>query len=303
MAVRGSRVVVVAVIVAVIATLANCNRLSFGIANASAYFGSYERRAGLTYGTGPRQSLDVYIPTGATRRPIIVFWYGGTWVKGTKDQYRFVGAALANSGYVAVLPDYRLYPQARFPQFIEDGALAMRWTHEHATEIGGDPSAIFLMGHSAGAHLAATLALDEHYLRDVGGSFQWLRGWIGLSGPYDLNSSWTPLLGQVFRAPYSANDWQPILLVGGHSPPALLIHGTQDNMVSAQQADLLTQALSGLDVPVDCRIYDGASHFDTVAAFSLPMRVEAPTLADVRRFIDRTMAGSPPAGPCPDFSK
>jgi acetyl esterase/lipase len=292
----------VAILLAAIATLANCNRVSFGIANAPAYLGSYERRAGLPYGTKPRQSLDVYVPTGAAHRPIVVFWYGGMWTKGAKEQYRFVGAALANSGYVAVLPDYRLFPTARFPQFIEDGALAIRWTHDHATEIGGDPHAIFLMGHSAGAHLAATLALDEHYLRNVGGSFQWVRGWIGLSGPYDLNSSWSPLLGEVFRAPYSANDWQPIRLVGGHSPPALLIHGTADGMVPAQQADLLTQALSGLGVPVDCRIYNGASHFDTVAAFSLPMRVEAPTLADVREFIDRTIAGPPLSAPCPDFS-
>jgi hypothetical protein len=71
-------------------------------------------------------------------------------------------------------------------------------------------------------------------------------------------------------------------------------------MVAAQQADLLTQALSGLGVPVDCRIYDGASHFDTVAAFSLPMRVEAPKLADVRSFIDRTTAGAAPTAPCAD---
>jgi acetyl esterase/lipase len=294
-----SRAAVVAILIAVTAALANCNRVSFGIANAPAYFGSYERRASIPYGREPRQSLDVYVPTGAaTHRPIVVFWYGGMWTKGTKEQYRFVGAALANSGYVAVLPDYRLFPQARFPQFVEDGALAVRWAHEHATEIGGDAHAIFLMGHSAGAHLTATLALDEHYLRNVGGGFQWVRGWIGLSGPYDLNASWAPLLGEVFRAPYTANDWQPIRLVGGRSPPALLIHGTADSMVAAQQADLLTQALTGLGVPVDCHIYDGASHFDTVAAFSLPMRAEAPTLADVRRFIDRTLAG---AAPCSDI--
>lgn len=109
------------------------------------------RCAGIPYGTDPRQSLDVYMPTpAATNRPIVVFWYGGMWIRGSKEQYRFVGAALANAGYVAILPDYRLFPQARFPDFIEDGARAVKWAHEHATELGGDPQALFLMGHSAG---------------------------------------------------------------------------------------------------------------------------------------------------------
>lgn len=296
-----SRAAVLAILVAVPLTLANCGRVSFGLANVPAYFGSYSRRADIPYGTEPRQSLDVYVPTGAARRPIVVFWYGGTWQKGAKEQYRFVGAALANSGYVAVLPDYRLFPQARFPQFIDDGALAVRWAHEHAAEIGGDPRALFLMGHSAGAHLAALLALDEHYLRNVGASHNWVRGWIGLSGPYDLTTAWSPLLREAFPPPYTAKDWQPILLVSAHAPPALLIHGAHE-WVPAQQADLLTQALTGVGVPVDCHLYDGASHFDTVGAFSLPLRAEAPTLADVRFFIERTTRGAPPRAPCPDLS-
>ncbi|HEU4623135.1 MAG TPA: alpha/beta hydrolase [Steroidobacteraceae bacterium] len=295
-----SRAVIVAILLAVPVTLANCGSVSFGIANAPAYFGSYTRSADIAYGREPRQTLDVYVPTGAARRPIVVFWYGGMWRKGTKEQYRFVGAALANAGYVAVLPDYRLYPPARFPQFIQDGALAVRWAHQHATEIGGDARALFLMGHSAGAHLAATLALDERYLREVGGSVEWVRGWIGLSGPYDLDPSFPRILREIFRAPYTAHDWQPILLVGAHSPPALLIHG-KDDWVPVQQADLLAQALTGVGVPVDCRFYDGVSHFGTVAAFAVALRAEAPSLADVRRFIDGTAAGTVPVAPCPDI--
>jgi len=300
MAMWRSRIVVVAIILAVPVALANCSRLGFGVVNVPTYFGSYQRRADIPYGTEPRQSLDVYVPPGAADRPVVVFWYGGMWRWGSKEQYRFVGAALANAGYVAVLPDYRLFPPARFPQFIEDGALAVRWTHDHAAEIGGDPRAIFLMGHSAGAHLAASLALDERYLRKVGGNVAWLRGWIGLSGPYDLDARYPPVLREIFREPYAAADWQPIALVTAHAPPALLIHGTDDGMVSAQQADLLSQALSGLSVPVDCRIYAGSSHFDTVAAFSLALRAEAPSLSDVKDFIDRTMTGAPPKVACPE---
>jgi dienelactone hydrolase len=73
--------------------------------------GFYERRADIPYGDLPRQSLDVYVPSGgASGRPMVVFWHGGMWAWGSKEQYRFVGAALANSGYVAILPNYRWRP-------------------------------------------------------------------------------------------------------------------------------------------------------------------------------------------------
>src|SRR5881394_574711 len=102
-----------------------CSGLAFTAANVPAYFGDFERRADIPYAPGPRHRLDVYAPQKATARPIIVFWYGGGWENGKKSNYRFVGAALAKAGYVAVLPDYRLYPEVKFPAFIEDGAQAL----------------------------------------------------------------------------------------------------------------------------------------------------------------------------------
>ena len=94
--------------------------------------GNFERRADIAYGGGARQRLDVYTPRNAQNRPIIVFWYGGGWEGGKKSQYRFVGAALAKAGYVAVLPDYRLYPDVKFPAFVQDGAAALAWVVSHA---------------------------------------------------------------------------------------------------------------------------------------------------------------------------
>src|SRR5688572_24770878 len=186
--VRPSRIAAVAILAVIILALTHVGGIAYAIINAPSYMGWYERRPDLRFGDEPRQVLDVYVPQsqGKDLRPVVIFWYGGMWLRGSKEQYRFVGAALANSGYVAVLPDYRLYPRARFPTFIEDGALAVKWVREHAHEFGGDPNAIFLMGHSAGAHTAALLALDGRYLQKVGGDSSWLRGWIGLSGPYAL---------------------------------------------------------------------------------------------------------------------
>lgn len=275
----------------------------FGAINAPSYVGRYEHRADIPYGPLPRQQLDVYVPRGASGRPTVVFWYGGMWKRGTKDWYRFVGAALANSGYVAILPDYRLFPTVRFPQFIDDGALAVKWAHEHARELGGDPGSIFLMGHSAGAHLAATVALDERYLQAVGGSRRWIRGWISLSAPYELK--WMmPDVYQIIGSTRPPEQWRPIALVSNRAPPALLVHGLEDTTIHPLEAVHMSEKLLAAGVPVECRIYTGASHMDTVLALSPLFRFEGRTLADVRGFIDRTVAASPPDSSdfCPDVS-
>lgn len=288
--VRPSRIVAIGIICCFWLTLANCSSVLYGVMNVPSYFGAYDRHAGISYGSEPRQRLDVYVPKGAAARPIVVFWYGGMWTRGTKEQYRFVGAALANSGYVAVLPDYRLFPKAKFPQFIEDGAAAVRWAREHATEFGGDPNALFLMGHSAGAHLAASLALDPRYLRKVGGDVSWLRGWIGLSGPYLLDRDF-PLIRAIFHEPYVTADWKPIEMVTPRAPPALILHGIDDVLVEPREALDLSEKLLAAGVPVECHIYERTAHGDTVMAFSPMLREEAPTLAATRSFIDQCVQG------------
>lgn len=299
------RVLILAFILLAVAGLMNLTRISFAALNAPAYFGAYRHHADIPYASSERHTLDVYVPEGASRRPVVVFWYGGMWIKGAKEWYRFVGAALANAGYVAVLPDYRLYPEARFPAFIEDGAQAVKWVREHAAEFGGDPDAIFLMGHSAGAHLAASLALDPKYLEAAGGDALGIRGWISLSAPYALNSRYNhyQLMRSIFPASNGAPDWQLIDRSLVDIPPALLIHGIFDVYpADAATMDRLLRSAGGY---VECHIYDDVRHMDTVAAFSLPFRSFAPSLADVRNFIDRTLSdpritgGSISGTPCP----
>ena len=259
------------------------------------YIGFYERHADISYGVLPRQSLDVYMPSGGVSdRPTVVFWHGGGWYWGSKEQYRFVGAALANSGYVAILPNYRLFPQARFPQFIDDGALAVRWVREHAREFGGDPGAIFLMGHSAGGHLAAMLALDDRYLQKVGGSSSWIRGWIAISAPYEWK--WTlPDMHVVFGW-RPIDEWRPIAHVSNRAPPALLIHGLEDPKLHPREAVHMAEALRSAGVPVECHIYWGG-HMAPVLALSPLLRFEARTLADVREFVDRAVAAGATSEP------
>ena len=262
----------------------SCGGLAFTAANVPAFFGKFERRANLAYGALDRQHLDVYVPDGAAARPIIVFWYGGAWEHGDKSNYRFVGAKLAEAGYVAVLPDYRLYPEVRFPAFIDDGAAALAWVAAHAREIGGDPARIYVAGHSAGAHLAAMLAYDGARLERAGLAPDTIRGFIGLSGPYALTPN-DATLNTIFAAPFTPVDWQPVQLARAAAPPALLIHGEADTVVDVEHARRMARQLELLGVPVTLHTYPERGHRDPVAAFAAAAPDKLPVLDDIRRFV------------------
>jgi acetyl esterase/lipase len=265
--------------------LSACSALSFGIANLPTHFARSERIAGVAFGPASWQRADVYRPDHlAGPVPVIVFWYGGAWTEGNREQYRFVGAALARIGYVAVLPDYRVYPQVKFPTFLDDAASAVAWVQAHAADYGGDPHRIVLMGHSAGAHMAAMLAIDPEYLARAGVDRRNVAGLIGLSGPYELTPN-TPSLNAIFAAPYTPRNWQVLPYVTPQAPPALLVHGGADKLVWVSNSEHLAQALQRARVPVTLRIYPQRGHGDTVAALTLIVRFRSPTLTDIETFL------------------
>ena len=187
---------------------------------------------GIAYGEHPRQQLDVYIPlTPIDDAVIIVFFYGGGWDSGDRTSYEFVARKLADTGHFVVVPDYRLYPNVTFPQFVEDGALATAYVLAHLTEIADQPKPVFLMGHSAGAHIAMLVALDQRYLDHVGLGTDELSGVIGLAGPYDFLPITSSYLQKIFPTPQSMYDSQPINFVAPGVPPVVLAHGDRDTRV------------------------------------------------------------------------
>lgn len=272
--------------------LSACSAITFGIANAPAAFGLYERKADIPYGTDARQKLDVYMPkpgqddssSAAPARPVVIFWYGGSWERGSKSDYRFVGAALADRGYVTVLPDYRLYPEVKFPGFLDDAAHAVAWVQQHAQEFGGDPHRIVLMGHSAGAHTAAYLALNHEFLAKRGANPDWIAGLVGLSGPYVLAPN-TRTLNRIFAAPWGESDWQPLRFVDAQAPPTFLAHGLDDSLVSVAQTEKLRDALVAKGVRVETELYPDTGHAATIAGFSKAARGSAPTLDQAVAFL------------------
>jgi acetyl esterase/lipase len=270
--------------------LAGCERLGFLAANLPAVFGPYKRLADIAYGSDPLQRLDVYVPEGAAvePRPVVVFWHGGRWREGDKADYRFVGAALAESGYVTVVANYRHYPQVKMPGFMQDAARAALFAAAHAHEYGGARERLYLMGHSAGAHLAALLTLDPRYFAAAGQAAPHIAGVIGLSGPYDFLPLLEPDDQDMFGPPPLYPESQPINFVRADAPPMLLVQGLNDETVKPKNSRNLAAALQALGVPVTLKLYPKVSHADTVAALTALLRGRAPTLADIRAFVGRS---------------
>lgn len=248
----------------------------------------------LSYGALPRQRLDVYTPRiGRGPFPVVVFFYGGNWTSGERADYAFVGRALASRGMVAVVADYRLYPQAHYPELLADSAQAVAWTVAHVAGYGGDVRQVFVMGHSAGAYNAAMVALDPALLAVHGLTPDALRGWIGLAGPYDFIPIANPEVKPVFFAPATPADSQPINHVHPGAPPALLIAARHDKLVDpVRNTAGLAARLRANAVPVTEQYFDRVSHTTLVGSISAPLRLLAPTLDTVTRFIETGAAAA-----------
>ena len=262
--------------------ISGCQAVAFGVLNNSKQ--SLPPRESATYDETLELKLDVHRSNPApSKPPIAVFFYGGSWRNGSREQYAFVGTALAKVGIITVIPDYRVFPQGRFPDFEYDAANAVRWVYDHAVELGGDPRRVFLVGHSAGAHIAALLATDKRYLETVDLVPSDLAGVVGISGPYDFLPLTDPDLIEVFGA---AEDWpesQPVNFVDGDEPAFLLLHGADDRVVWPRNSSSLESKLTAKGVDASLVTYPSMGHFRIVAAFRY--NGLAPTLNDTAHFM------------------
>ncbi|HYW56995.1 MAG TPA: alpha/beta hydrolase [Polaromonas sp.] len=276
--------------VAAVGTLGGCS--AAGALNALVPTDSYTLRSAVPYGPDPRQQLDVYLPvTRQQPGPVVVFFYGGSWTMGERDTYRFVGEALASKGITAVIADYRLSPQVRYPVFLQDSAQAVLWTFDHLAELGADPRQVFVMGHSAGAYNAAMLALDARWLGGVGLNPAQLAGWIGMAGPYDFLPIVNPDVQVAFEWPGTPADSQPLFHVSRKAPPTLLMAARADTTVNpVRNSEALARKLTAAGAPAGISIYEKVSHVTLVAALARPLRGLAPVLERIERFVQSPAA-------------
>ncbi len=241
---------------------------------------------------GPHgQTLDVWRrgdarPAGA---PVLIFFYGGGWVKGSARDYGFAARAYASRGFVVVVPDYRKVPDVRFPAFVQDGADAVRWVRDNIARYGGDPRRIAVAGHSAGAHTAAMLALDPRWLAAAGAPGA-VKAAVGLSGPYDFYPFTGRAIAAMGRWPHPA-ETQPMTYARADAPPMMLITGTADTTVRPKNARNLFRRLANAGAVVVEREYPGLGHEDIAMALSLPFRGKATVLDDSSSFLRAHLEG------------
>jgi acetyl esterase/lipase len=274
-----------------LALLAGCTTLELGAVNAVELGrGGYRRDSDLAYGALPRQRLDVYVPTAPATgpRPLVVFVHGGRWSYGSKDQYRFLAAGLAERGIVVVVPNYRLYPDVHMAASAEDVASAVVWAETAAAGYGADPAGVAVMGHSAGAQLAALVATDQHWIADAGGAP--VRALVGLAGPYDFLPLTDDDLKDYFGPPERYPASQPVNFVDATSAPALLLHGADDTTTRPRNTESLAARLRASGVPVEVRMLPGEGHTAVLKRFARFYRGDDAVYEAIVRFL-----AAPPA--------
>ena len=245
----------------------------------------YSIKPDIAYGSDPRQKLDIYIPDGLTKpAPVILFFYGGSWSSGSKDMYRAFGQAFATRGIVTIVADYRLYPQVKYPAFVQDGAEALRFVHETVAKYGGDPARIFLAGHSAGAYIAVMLDADLHYLKDAHADPAWVRGVIGIAGPYDFLPLHDPDLIDTFGGA-NVRATQPIDHIDGKRAPMLLVHGTGDDTVGVGNTRRMTAKLQSFGSDVTKIEYPGIGHIGIILSLAPGFRDNTTLREDIVKFV------------------
>jgi acetyl esterase/lipase len=243
--------------------------------------------AAIAYGTDARQKLDIYTPEGAASAPypVLIFFHGGSWRDGEREGYGFLGRAFASRGYVTVIADYRKSPKVRFPAFVDDTAEAIAWVHANIAKHQGNNDQIFLMGHSAGAHIAMMTALDPRYLKAQGLGTDVIKGVIGLAGPYDFLPLTTDSSKIALGQWPDLTETQPITFARADAPPLLLLTGDKDSVVKPRNSKVLSERIAALGGKQQLKIYPDVGHSDIIMAVARPFRNKASVITDVTTFI------------------
>ncbi|MCB1644206.1 MAG: alpha/beta hydrolase [Pseudomonadales bacterium] len=249
--------------------------------NLLARLGAYEVSCDIAYAEQNRQRLDYYRLPGDAERPLVLFFYGGNWQSGRRQDYRFVADTLIQLGCDVVVPDYRLYPEVRFEQIIADASAATHWV------LNNTPAhqPVFVMGHSAGAQIGALMCLNESLLDLPAAVRGRIKGFIGLAGPYDFfpfteDPHWD-LFGPEEHYPLS----QAVNFVRADAPPMYLLHGSDDRRVRRGHSKSLMEKLQAVGGPAAREVYEGLGHVEIIVSFSRLHRQNNPVIRHIADFI------------------
>ncbi len=279
--------------ISIVLILCSCTSVSLFVVNTLARTGNYTVHENLVYAEHALNKLDVYVPeqlpeTNQTSKPVVIFFYGGCWggcKTLNKEEYIFVAQALTSNGYVVVIADYQRYPEILFKEILADTAMVVEWVKKNIHNYNGDSNKLFLMGHSAGAQLAAMLTLNEEILKTE--TYSSIKGFIGLAGPYDFLPFTEPYQYAVFAPEDQYPISQPINFVDGTEPPLLLLYGNKDTTVFPKNIKNLRAKIKKAGGEVHTHIYDDIDHASILGALSIPFQNKEPILGDIISFLDQ----------------
>lgn len=253
----------------------------------------FEAKYDLAYGQLPRQNLDIYMPVAnqaskAPLKPVIVFVYGGAWTVGNKDDYLFVGESFAKAGYVTVVINYRLAPAHKYPEYVQDTALALKWVNTHIQQYGGNPQQLIVMGHSAGAFNVVEAVDNQQWLKEVNLPVSNIKAVIGIAGPYSYDFR-TDGTRNAFPANLTPAEVMPDRHVRADAPPHLLLTGSNDKRVKLSNTQKMQAALQQQHIAVQHEVVQGASHVSIMASVANRLSWYKPTRQIILTYLDSVL--------------
>lgn len=242
-----------------------------------------------------KQTLDVFAPTEGKNHPVVVWIHGGGWQAGDKADVQKKPQAFMDKDFVFVSVNYRLLPKATIKEMAGDVAKAIKWTHDHAKDYGGDPDTLFVMGHSAGAQLAALVCTDERYLKAEGLSLKLVKGCVPVDGDtYDVplqiqtvEQKRADAYGRKFGDADSQKDLSPVTHVakGKNIPPFVILH-VADHPETKAQSQRLVKVLQEAGISAKAYPAEGKNH--TTLNDDLGLPDDKPTKA-LFEFVDEVL--------------
>jgi acetyl esterase/lipase len=269
-----------AAILTAVTTLAACAPVS--ILNGITPSSTFDRTKNIAFGEEARETLDVYRAEKPKEgAPVLIFVHGGSWDSGSKDIYKFLAEGFTKSGYDVVVPNYRLYPEAKFPNFLEDNAKAVAFTAEMFPD-----RKLVLMGHSAGGYNVIMLALRDEFLAGAGiDRCDKIAGVVGLAAPTGIVPLESARLIEIFPDRFTGED-AVLNNVKGPAPSIFLGHGESDTTVYPQNSTKLAEKIKARGGSAQVEVYPGQSHTDVVKILSRHFDDDATLKADIVKFID-----------------
>jgi len=247
--------------------------------NAIAKSGLYRTARNLSYGESARHRLDHYLLPDYESRPTVLFFYGGNWRSGRKEDYRFVADTLLAAGCNVIIPDYRLYPLVRFGEIRDDAVAAFKFACD---QLPADQP-LYVLGHSAGAHLGGLVTLDKSLLPEQYRSR--LSGFIGLAGPYDYYPFTEDDHWDLFAPEEMYPESRVINFVRADAAPMYLLHGAEDTRVRRGHSKSLMEKQQAAGGVANREVYPGLGHIEIILAFSRLHRTNSAVIRHIKEFL------------------